>query len=437
MTALESGGDKPKHRRPKLLFLTRSFPPARVISSVRTWNIAKYLARSGWEVTVVTPRPDIWRHVEDPVKAANRIEGEGIQRLLTQHHWRFLEPDVLTCSTRGLAWVFGGVCRRLVRRLHADAGIGWTRAAELACASLTPNDVDVILATGSPFSSFRLAKRLSDRLGRPYVLDYRDPWTDNPHALSRPSEKRIRAERRLLEGCAAATVVSPSWAKGIDRRFGVASKLHVITNGYDPEELATIEPYAFGHFSIVYTGAYYPPKRVITPVMAALKRINESGPTVTDWYFHYYGSEEEHVRDEAKKFDLLDRVVLHGNVPRRQALAAVRGANIAVVITSVEEKLTKEDAGIIPGKLFETLGLKTPILVISPPGADIDVIIKKSGLARRFSGTESDRMKSFIVEVMCGRSPRSGEPEAYAWEKIVEKLNEILRKPLRMVAGQV
>src|SRR5688572_6713450 len=37
-------------KRPKLLLLVWSFPPAPAIGSVRTWNIAKHMARLGWEV---------------------------------------------------------------------------------------------------------------------------------------------------------------------------------------------------------------------------------------------------------------------------------------------------------------------------------------------------------------------------------------------------
>ena len=414
-------------RRPKLLFLARPFPPLRAIGCVRTWNMAKYLARSGWDVTVVTPLPSVWRDVEDTGELSIRLGKEGIQRILTQYWWRFLEPGGLICCNRGLPWVLGGVCRRLVRWLQVDTGIGWAKAAELACAFLTPNDVDLILATGSPFSSFGLAKRVSDRLGQPYVLDYRDPWTDNPYVPSRPSEKRIREERQLLEGCAAATVASPSWAAGINRHFGVGSKLHVITNGYDPEELATIKPYAFGHFAIVYTGDFYPPKRVITPVMAALKSIKETtNNNGRAWYFHYYGGKENHVRDEAMKFGIIDRVVVHGNVPRTEALSAVRGANIAVVITSIEDKFTNQDAGMIPAKLFEALGLRTPILIIGPPGADVNTIVETAGLAARFSGSEVNAMKSFILNAMSGQAPGPKKPETYAWEPMIEKLNNIL-----------
>src|SRR5262245_57145112 len=93
-------------RRPKLLFLARSFPPVRGTARVRTWNIAKYLARLGWDVTVVTPLPSVWRNVDDPAPVSIQLEKEGIHRIQSDHSQRFLEPEVLTCRNRGLAWVF-------------------------------------------------------------------------------------------------------------------------------------------------------------------------------------------------------------------------------------------------------------------------------------------------------------------------------------------
>src|SRR4030095_10196906 len=120
----------------------------------------------------------------------------------------------------------------------------------------------------------------------------------------------IRKEAMLLAGSAATTIVSRSCASALAQRFDLGPKTHVITNGYDPEELADVEPYNFGHFAIVYTGSFYPPKLVITPSMAALKRLKETTNTYNaEWYFHYYGDGdgEAHVREEANRFGLMDR----------------------------------------------------------------------------------------------------------------------------------
>jgi hypothetical protein len=94
--------------RPKLLFLAWNFPPIQAVASVRTWNIAKYLTRLGWEVTVVTPRLALWRHVDNAEKVQVDVRMEGIQEIWTDHSWRFLSPVHLACWNQGLGWFTGG-----------------------------------------------------------------------------------------------------------------------------------------------------------------------------------------------------------------------------------------------------------------------------------------------------------------------------------------
>jgi glycosyltransferase involved in cell wall biosynthesis len=429
---LQFGGSQQErvlNGRPKLLFLAWPFPPLSISACVRTWNIAKYLARLGWEVTVVTPHPSVWRYVDSPEATDLQLRREGIRRILTHDRWRWLAPEFRKCWNQGLGWFIGGIYRTIARRLDVDNGVGWIRAAEQACAILTPNDVDVILATGTPFAAFKLARRLSERLHRPYVLDYRDPWTGNPHRARPARPVTVREEASLLADCATATIVSPSWREAMDRRFGLGPKLHVIANGYDPEELAAIKPYDFGHFAIVYTGGFYPPKRVISPVMAALKCLKETTHgRGGEWYFHYYGGQTDHVHEEAERFGVMEQIVLHGSVSRAEALAAVKGAGVAVVITTVTEEATMADKGIMTGKVFEPLGLGTPILLVAPPGSDVEILAETTGLARRFTGSDVAGMASFLAEVIFGRAIAPKGVEAYAWPSIARRFDAILRE---------
>jgi glycosyltransferase involved in cell wall biosynthesis len=383
----------------------------------------------GWDVTVVTPHPSLWKKVDDPQLIEANLNRQKIRRIFTGQRWRCLDPDLFKSRNHLIGWLAGGVCRLIARRVGIDKGIGWIREAESACSTLSAGEFDVVLATGKPFAAFDLAKRLSDKLNCPYVLDYRDPWTQNPHAYSPPRAATIREEARLLEGAAAVTIVSQSWAEAMDRYYRLGPKLHVVSNGYDTDELSQVEPYHFGHFAIVYTGTFYAPKRVVTPVMAALKKLKEtsSSDNHREWYFHYYGPQESHVLEEAKHFDVMDRVVAHGVVPRKQALAAVRGAGIAVVITSVTPSLGAEDRGIVTGKIFEAIGLTTPILLVSPSGSDVETIIEETGLGRCFTGDNLDGIVAFLQEVISGARPGTRDSEGYAWTYIAQKLDSVLR----------
>ena len=414
--------------RPKLLFLACYFPPVQAISAVRTGNMSRHLARLGWEVTVVTPHSYVWRYADDREKISMELDAEGIRRILTGHRWRCLEPDHLKCWNHNLGWVAGGICRTIARRLGIDRHVGWIKEAERACSNLSPKDVDVILASGSPFVAFRLARSLSDRLDRPYVLDYRDPWTEQQFADRPPRPATVREEASLLQSCAAVTIVSPSWGADLDRRYGVGAKVHVVTSGYDPGEVAAIKPYDFGHCAIVYTGIFHPPKVSISSFLAALKFLKEFPNEVNnEWYFHYYGLQEDYVRQQAAHYGLTDRVVLHGRVPRREALSAVKGANLALVISSIFEECPLKDKGIIPGKIFEAIGLGTPVLLISPLGSDARDLLARTGLGKSFTGAEIQGMASFLRDVICGEAPQPKSSDICSWTTISKNLDALLR----------
>jgi len=395
---------------------------------VRTWNVVKYLTKLQWDITVVTPHPSVFRHLDAPEEIDAYLKREGISRIKTDHRWRCLVPEHLNCWNGTLGWVAGGTCRTIARHLGIDKDVGWIKAAERACSALTANDLDVILASGPPFGAFSLAKRLAERLGRPYVLDYRDPWTGNPHAGRLPPLAAIQREASVLEGCAAITIVSPSWGVMLDRRFGVGPKLHVVPNGYDSGEMAAIKSYDFGHCAFVYAGIFYPPKRIISPFLAALKLLKESlNGNPNEWYLHYYGVHENHIREQADRFGLTDRVVFHGRVPRREALSALKGASLAVVITSVAEQDTLEDKGIVTGKIFEAIGLATPVLLVAPTGSDAIAITAPTGLVKSFTGTDIQGMASFLKDVVCGLAPQPKNLDACSWTTISRNLDVLLR----------
>ncbi|HBP89717.1 MAG TPA: glycosyltransferase [Nitrospirales bacterium] len=418
-------------KRPKILFLAYSFPPANTIGCVRTWNIAKYLSRLGWEVTVVTPDPQLWplEDSRDIDKVNLALNKERIKRITTGHGWRCLLPDRFDWGNTGMKWLMGGICRRIAANLRISPFIGWIKEAKLACSTLAKEDVDIILATGGPFCIFRLAKWLSDKLNRPYVLDYRDLWSGNPHG-NPEFLKTLNEEQELLQSGAAVTIVSPSWALDLTKRYGLNKKIHVISNGFDPEEMAQVQPTQFPHFAIVYAGNFYPPRRVITPLMEALKHLKERrGEENGKWFFHYYGEWGWHVRDEAERFGVLDKVELHGKVPRGVALSVVAGANINVVITSIPDQATLADQGMITGKIFESLGLGTPILLICPKGSDAALLDNCKGV-KAFQKNKVDDMATYLNDQIEGQGERIKGGDQYSWVTLSRQLNDILLKSL-------
>ncbi|MBN1394466.1 MAG: glycosyltransferase [Pirellulales bacterium] len=416
--------------RKKLLFLAFSFPPLQAVSSVRAANVAKHLGMLGWDVAVVTPDPRLWQSPDDMEQADEEIRSWGVRTIHTGHRWRWLSSGHVKRSyRRGVRWFMEGVPRWISKKLHVDEMIGWYGEAERACAKLQPGDIDIILATGSPFGSFRVAQRLGRRLQCPFVLDYRDLWTDNPHVSRARRGHCRRIERQLLEECAAVSVVSPSMKQCLGEMSGLGGKIHVIPNGFDPADFENVKAAGFDHFAIVYAGQFLPPKRSARPLMQALRRLTELGPA-RPWRFHYYGTTESHVREAAAACGVEDHVVLHGKVPRRQCLAAIRGAGAATVVVSVFDSGDLADRGIVTGKIFEPIGLGTPTLVVAPPGSDVHEVVEATGNGAVFGGSQVDEIAAFFADLMRGMVPESRHPEIYSWPNLIQRFDQMLQQAM-------
>src|SRR5215471_14671220 len=141
---LRSGSTEPGRegsrivRKPRLLFLAYDFPPINNIGCVRAYNIAKWLTRLGWEVTVVTPLESAWRQVGSATELHENLSRQGIRCMRTEHRWRSLLP---LWDRRDFKWAMGGVIRRIATAAGLERETGWIREAETACARLDPADV--------------------------------------------------------------------------------------------------------------------------------------------------------------------------------------------------------------------------------------------------------------------------------------------------------
>jgi len=416
-------------RRPRILLLARSFPPTENIASVRTKNIAKHLSRLGWHVTVVTVDPRLLVDPGDEAGTRQLLACEGIERITTRHRLGNLVPGFVRVGLLGSLRPVAGLTRLLGRWLDVDSGYGWIRPVLKSCRRLQPGDVDVIVASGPPYASFVAAEVLAKRLQCPFALDYRDPWTQSSYRWNRPRARSFRAERRLVAGCSLITTVSPNLAEGFKQVFGVGEKVHVLTNGFDPEDLEGIRPTTFDHFALVYAGSFDPPPRVVTPLLRAIKLARAKAGSMSPMRFHYYGRQSKHVIAEAHRLGVDQMIVDHGQVSRAEALSAVKGAGAVAVVTSVLEDSAHDARGIVTGKVFEALGLGAPILLVAPEGSDAAAIVEGTGGGRRSSASDVAGMASFLEAARAGRwTKREGATAAYEWPNLARQLDQELRR---------
>ncbi len=417
----------------KLLFIAYPFPPSRAVGAVRTWNLARHLSALGFEITVLTPDPRLLTDPDPSIDIEAECKRAGVNRVLTGHGLRFLMGGWLSPRYWERSRVSNRALRRAADLVGVSPTIGWFAPVLATAEGLGAGRFDLILATGPPFESFVLGWWLSQRLRAPYVLDYRDPWTLAHHGAASAPESLRKLEGHLVRRAAGVQLISRVMVQDFEREFPAAPEPAFIPNGFDSAEMSEVEPMRFDHTALVYAGTFYPEKRSIAPVLNALALANaRRGDTRQPIYLHYFGSQEAHVREKARDTGATPWVVLHGTVPRREALAAMKGASAVVVITSVLARSDARDRGIMTGKIFEAIGLGAPVMLVAPPDSEPAQVVERAGGGAHFVGSDVEGMADWMVTLGGHRGGFEGTAlQEYAWDHIAIREADVLRRAAR------
>jgi glycosyltransferase involved in cell wall biosynthesis len=111
--------------------------------------------------------------------------------------------------------------------------------------------------------------------------------------------------------------------------------------------------------------------RSATGLLQGIGRLRNEHPELRDAFeVELVGARESANDGLVRQLGLADCVHLRDYVPHREAIAAMRNADVLVLIKHVESRFQ----GLIPGKLYEYMGAGRPILALVPPSEAADLV---------------------------------------------------------------
>lgn len=383
----------------RVVLLSYYFPPYATVSVFRALRFCRHLQEAGWDPAVVTSEAERGEVAWDENLLRQVPEGLIIRRCplfrREEQIKAWLGSGRPTAADRsekapGADRPVAGqpTWRNLVSELCfavPDNKVGWRRTAGLATEQLVrERNAEVIFASGPPFSVHLAALDASRRTQVPLVLDFRDPWSRDPwgrRAKSQLAQWRHVAMERTCVREARRVILNTERMADEFRRFYAgqpADKFVCIPNGFDghgvDEGLApppwgeneSTRPARFLHPGTLYG------QRDPGVLLKAIKRVNQRGTARVE--FEQLGSCERRAEVEAvvSAESLADCVRISPPLPHRQALEQMALADVFVII---QQGTTLQ----VPGKLFEMLPFRKPILAFVDEGATAD-LIRKYGL---------------------------------------------------------
>lgn len=409
---------------------------------LRCLKFAKYLRQHGWEPVVFTAAGAHYPSVD----ASNgRDIPEGIE-VLREPIW---EPYAWYKKFTGKAAdanvnnvfyteeVAAGWKHRLAVWIRSNFFIPDARATWIAPAVqhiltyLKDHPVDALLSDGPPHTNTRIATLVSRATGLPWLADFQDPWTqvDYYQLLNLTPWARKRHERMEQEAFRQAsltTIVSPTWREELQRVGG--RNVKVLYWGYDPDDFTHLQPSPHQNFTLTHLGIMgY--DRNPTLLFRALAHLKAEQPDFADTFkLRLYGQVDHRVRASIAAHGLEENTQYRGNVERAVALQEMVNSHLLLLLQNQQQNAR----GRIPGKFFEYLAARRPILNLGPVEGDVDQLIRE---------TDSGTTVAYDAEVdaLCGwlraqyaryRSgdfrPVGGRIEAYSHPVLVGQLSNWL-----------
>ncbi len=342
------------------------FPPMGLSGVQRTLKFVKYLPQFGWSPTVLTVTPTGYYAQDYSLLDEIRTPSISIERAGSlDPNLFFRKKGVVRLPSERWRKVFTFVSDTF---FIPDNKIGWKHKALKAARLLfKKKNFDVIFATAPPFTDFLIGRALSAEFHRPLVIDYRDPWLDYPYKYyPTPLHKwaNYRLEKKVLRSASRVLTTNRRVKELILQRYKFLEyhDVTILPHGFDPEDFNgrhAVKP-SGGKMKITHAGVFYGDR---TPVylLRALRKLFREEPGMKDKIeVCFIGTIQDEFLKLIQSMGLEGSVSVTGYVDHGRCVEMLLESDVLWFMLNNDRQS--------PGKLYEYLGARKPILACVPEG---------------------------------------------------------------------
>ncbi len=390
----------------KVLIITYYWPPGSGPGVQRFLKMSGFLGDFGWEPIILTVKNGSYPSSDESLL-------NDIPENLKVYRTKTIEPFTIYNKLTGKKGKQIGVGmiglqdkKSFIKKLSLfiranlflpDARRGWIPFAVKQAKKIhKQHKPDAIVTTGPPHSTHFIGLKLKNQLDIPWLVDMRDPWSNNFFNKSLPRTNRTKKleknyEDKILGSADYVTTVSPGMKEEFKDRN---SNIDIIYNGFDQKDIPEPTAYQSEKFSLAYIGNLKPNQNV----KALWEAISELCEEIEGFRNHFQisltGNYDSSIEEELKKYNILKITNLHPFVPHSEATQIMNRSQMLLFIVPHAE----DNHLIITGKLFEYIATRSPILSIGPIRGDASKILEESERDAMLDYSDKKGIKSTILK---------------------------------------
>ena len=378
----------------RLAYFAFWFPPSRASGVYRALETVRAFTDQGWDVTVYTVDAeyltDVVGSTDETLLDLIPAEAEVVRVALPRPAGTVADVRSISrlhASFPNVVQKLRSIRRRMVTRWRLWRGRGvdgfddpYVEWIDPLVDAVTdshgsgPRPFDVVLATGNPFSAFEAARLAGQKLGIPFIVDYRDPWTidvfDGTRAGVGSGAEAVEAA--IVDEAAGVIHVNEPIAAAYRRLYpGTEDKHHVVVNGFDRESLREIAAapsdrgIRFGTLGTI--NAKWPLDELIDGYGRARPDLPDGSEFHLAGHLGYFDRSAAEIEDGLPDPSSGFRYV--GPVPKREVGRFYDSIDVVVVLAPGGPMVTS-------GKIFEAVAQGIPIVVVQDEGGGARTVIE-------------------------------------------------------------
>lgn len=244
---------------------------------------------------------------------------------------------------------------------------------------ISENKIDTIIITIPPYKlSYYLLPLKKKYPHLKFMVDYRDPWTDNKsyHGFADISKEdlatEIEFEKEVLRIADVVFDVNQQSLQVLKHKTESKAQFKHLPNGFDKDDYVGMDPVKPGSDTIhfVYTGSFYPNLiNSLKHIIKCLKRIEkENNALYKKLHFDFYGN-MDHKAIELLKQSNCKAIQFYGNLPQKDVLKKIAQSNYCLLFSASDHNHA------LNTKFYEYLYFRKPILYFGGKGDTSGFII--------------------------------------------------------------
>ena len=277
-----------------------------------------------------------------------------------------------------------------------DARVRWVKpATQFLLDYISKENIETIITTGPPHSMHLIGLNLKQKLNIKWLADFRDPWTTIGYhkqlKLTKWSQKKHKSLEKQVLTTTDQIITTSSITK---KEFQNITKqpISVITNGYDDEIFKRTD--LDEKFTIAHIGSFLSKRNPEILWIALSELMRAYDDFKNDFQLILVGFVSNDVIKSIENYNLTNYINKVGYVSHLESVKYQKKSQVLLLV-----EIDSEDTScIIPGKLFEYMVSKRPIIAIGPEASDVEQIIKNTNTGKYFNYQDFESLKKTILE---------------------------------------